>query len=273
MPGLDEALNLSPEAKHELYKQHSPVALATIERLLAAPGPAPVLVLAGEPGCGRTGLLEAAAGKALVLPLDLDGYEEGADLSRFAEIQVAKRWELDEAARGQLGLAIAPLLPGIAPSLPGAALVSLLLRLPDPASVGSVARQIFPGHSEPREALSALLRLLTRDDRLVLHVVASPPLTDPLRLRLVEAARQRANLVLAISCSPRDRDERVAPHSEHLRLDLEPLPAGELPGPVPDLLDDLDLETSDRLQRFLDLAALCGQNVPAELLFHHLELD
>src|SRR3954454_15552883 len=100
-------------SRNRLYTEHAPEALAAIERLLAAPGPAPVLVLAGEPGCGRTGLLEAAAGKALVLPLDLDGYEEGADLSRFAEIQVAKRWELDEAARGQLGLAIAPLLPGI----------------------------------------------------------------------------------------------------------------------------------------------------------------
>ena len=72
------------EEKHRLYNAHAPEALAAIERVLAAPGPAPVLLLAGEPGCGRTGLLEAAAGGAtgqgrptLVLPLDLDGYEEG----------------------------------------------------------------------------------------------------------------------------------------------------------------------------------------------------
>src|SRR5437764_12329241 len=103
MPGLEETLNLSPDAKHELYSEHSPEALAAIERLLAAPGPSPVLVLAGEAGCGRTGLLEAAAhgagragGKILVLPLDLDGYEEGVDLTRFAEIQVSRRWDLDE---------------------------------------------------------------------------------------------------------------------------------------------------------------------------------
>jgi tetratricopeptide (TPR) repeat protein len=275
MPGLDETLNLSPAEKHRLYSEHSPAALAAVERLLAAPGPSPVLLLAGEPGCGRTGLLEAAAHGAghagenfLVLPLDLDGYEEGMDLNRFAEIQITRRWELDEAARTQLGLAVSPLLAGLAPSLSAAAVVSLLLRLPDPQAV---ARQIFP--AEPRESLAALLRLLTLEDRLVLHVVASPQLTDPLRLRLVEAAHLRANLRLAISCSPRDADELVAPRSERLRLDLEPLPPGDLLGPVKDLLDDLDLETSDRLQRFLDLAALCGQNVPAELLFHHLELD
>ncbi|HSS76213.1 MAG TPA: hypothetical protein VLV54_05660, partial [Thermoanaerobaculia bacterium] len=274
MPGLDEVLNLSPAAKHQLFSERSAAALAAIERLLAASVPPPIVLLAGEPGCGRTSLLEAAAyganRKALVLPLDLDGYEEGGDLTRFAEIQITRRWELDEAAQDQLRLIISPLLPDIVPSLSGAAVVSLLLRLPDPRAV---AHQVLPGNSDPRESLSALLHFLTRDDRLVLHAVASPQLTDPLRFRLVEAAHQRSNLLLAVSCSPRDRDELVAPRSERLRLDLEPLPPGDILAPAKDLLDDLELETSDRLQRFLDLAALCGQNVPAEILFHHLELD
>ena len=122
MPGLDEMLNLSPAEKYRLHGEHSPAALAAVERLLAAPGPSPVLVLAGEPGCGRTGLLEAAAygagqtgRKILVLPLDLDGYEEGMDLNRFTEIQIARRWELDETARTALGAAVSPLLAGLAP--------------------------------------------------------------------------------------------------------------------------------------------------------------
>ncbi|MFY9820506.1 MAG: tetratricopeptide repeat protein [Thermoanaerobaculia bacterium] len=275
MPDLDKILKPSSEETLALYSQCSPEALAAVERCLAAPGPSPVLILAGEPGCGRTRLLEAAAhgaarGQIRVLPLDLDGYEEGMDLSRFAEIQISKRWELDEAARSGIGLAVSPLLPGIAPSLSGAAVVSLLLRLPDPPAA---VRQLLPAPSSPSESLAALLRQLTLDRRLVLHVVASPQLNDPLRLRLLEAVRLRSNLVLAFSCSPREADERVAPRSEHLRLDLQPLPPEDLLTPVKDLLDDLDLEVSDRLQRFLDLAALCGQNVPAEILFHHLELD
>ncbi|MBW8875290.1 MAG: tetratricopeptide repeat protein [Acidobacteria bacterium] len=282
-PGLDEMLSQSPAEKHRLYTEHSPQALAAIEGVLAVPGPSPVLILAGEPGCGRTGLLEAAAHgpdgpdavsrdgrEVLVLPLDLQGYEEGLDLLRFAEIQIARRWELNEAGREELGRALSPMLPGIAPSLSGAAVVALLLRVPDPRAA---AREIFPDRPDPRESLTALLRLLARDGRFVLHAVASPQLTDPLRLRLLDEARANPNLLLAVSCSPREADERVAPRSERLRLDLTPLPAGDLLAPVKDLLDDLDLETADRLQRFLDLAALCGDSVPAELLFHHLELD
>ncbi|HEX4960316.1 MAG TPA: tetratricopeptide repeat protein [Thermoanaerobaculia bacterium] len=272
-PGLAETLSLSPAEKHALYNEHSPEVLARITAILAAGGPAPALILAGEPGCGRTGLLAAAAqaagGEIQVLPLDLDGYEEGLDLVRFAEIQIARRWELDEAGRERLGHQVSPMLPGIAPSLSGAAVVSLLLRLPDPRAA---AREIFPDRPDPRESFAALLRLLSRDHRLVLHTVANPQLTDPVRLRLLAEARGNPHLVLAFSCSPREADERVAPRSERLRLDLTPLPVGTLLDPVKDMLDDLDLETADRLQRFLDLAALCSDNVPAELLFHHLEL-
>ena len=65
----------------------------------------------------------------------------------------------------------------------------------------------------------------------------------------------------------------MAPRAERVRVDLQPLPAGDLLEPVQELLHDRDLEIADRVQRFLDLAALCGQNVPAEILFHHLELD
>ncbi|MEA2601576.1 MAG: hypothetical protein QOF89_2568 [Acidobacteriota bacterium] len=281
-PDLDAALSLSAEEKHRLYTEHSPEALAEIERVLSAPGPSPVLILSGGPGCGRTGLLEAAAHGASnsreirVLPLDLEGYEEGLDLSRFAEVQIARHWELDEAGREELGRAISTVLPGIAPSLPGAAAVSLLLHLNDLGDLAPFAH-LFTEGADPREALAGLLRLLSQDRRLVLHAVASPQLTDPLRLRLLAEARSNPGLVLALSCPPQETDERVAPRSDRspgrLRLELQPLPAGDLLAEVKDLVDDLDLETADRLQRLLDLAALCGGNVPVELLFHHLEID
>ena len=273
-PDSDAVLSLSPEEKRRLYTEHAPEALAAVERVLAAPGPAPVLLLSGGPGCGRTGLLEAAAhgaGPHLVLPLDLEGYEEGLDLGRFAEVQIARRWELGDGEREALGHALSPLLPHIVPSLTGAAIVSLLLRLDDLGDPAPFAH-LFAAGSDPRDSLTALLRLLTQDRHLVLHVVASPQLSDPLRLRLLAAARSHPNLVLALSCPPLETDEQAAPRSERLRFELQPLPEGDLAAEVKDLMDDLDLETADRLQRLLDHAALCGGSVPVELLFHHLEI-
>lgn len=273
---LTDIHQLLPEEKRRLYTEHAPEALAAIERLLAAPGPSPALVLAGDPGCGRTGLLKAAAhgagGGIAVLPLDLDGYEDTPDLGRFAEIQIARRWELDEARREALRESVLPLVSFFPASLAGAALLSLLLRLDDPAAVW---KELPPaaGDGDARPALAALLARLTREGRAVLHVAASAQLSDPLRSWLLQQARTNPGLVLAFSCFPADLDEMVAPRAERLRLDLQPLPADGLLDDVQALLDDLDLETSDRIQRFLDLAALCGGNVPAEILFSHLELD
>jgi tetratricopeptide (TPR) repeat protein len=275
--GLIDTHQLSPEEKVRLYDGHGPEALLAVTRVLLEPGPSPVLLLAGAPGCGRTGLLEAAAfsaggadGPISVLPLDLDGYEEGGDLSRFAEVQIARRWELDEATREFLRQGALPLLQFIPVSSAGAALVSLLLRLEDPAAAW---RELPGATTDARPALSALLGRQSRRGRLVLHVLDSDALNDPLRRWLLDEARKNPALVLALSCSPADVDERVAPRAGRVRVDLQPLPAGGLLEPVQDLLHDLDLETADRLQRFLDLAALCGPNVPAEILFHHLELD
>jgi tetratricopeptide (TPR) repeat protein len=281
--GLIDTYQLSPEEKVRLYDGHGPEALLAVTRVLLEPGPSPVLLLAGLPGCGRTGLLEAAAlsaggaagangadGAISVLPLDLDGYEEGGDLSRFTEVQIARRWELDEATRERLREGVLPLLQFIPVSSAGAALVSLLLRLEDPAAAW---RELPGATADARPALSALLGRQSRGGRLVLHVLDSDALNDPLRRWLLDEARKNPALVLALSCSPADVDERVAPRAERVRVDLQPLPAGGLLEPVQDLLHDLELEIADRLQRFLDLAALCGENVPAEILFHHLELD
>jgi tetratricopeptide (TPR) repeat protein len=274
--GLIDSQRLSPEEKRRLYTGHSPEALAELERVLAAPGPAPALLLSGEPGCGRTGLLEAAAhgagGPAIsVLPLDLDGYEEGLDLTRFAEVQIARRWELEPTEREALRERTLPLLPFVPSSLAGATLVSLLLRQENPAE----AWKTLPAAADDdaRPALAALLRNLGREGRVVLHAVASAQLNDPLRRWLLDETRRNPALVLALSCAPADDGDEVAPRAERLRLELRPLPAEGLLQPAQELLDDVDLETADRLQRFLDLAALCGENVPAEVLFHHLELE
>ncbi|HSF41242.1 MAG TPA: hypothetical protein VLT87_15700, partial [Thermoanaerobaculia bacterium] len=263
---------LSSAEKLEIYTVHHPEALAEIERLLTAPGPSPVLLLSGDAGCGRTGLLEAAAraagGAITVLPLDLEGYEEDPEgLARFAGHQLARRADLDEETRAERLERVAPLVRQLPASLAGAALLSLLLRLDE------ISGEILSGGADPRQSLSALLARLSREGRLVLHVTASAQLTDTLRRRLLAEARANPGLLLALSCFPADPDDRVAPRAERLRLELEPLPTDDLSESAQDLVDGLELETADRLQRFLDLAALCGENVPAEPLFQHLELE
>jgi tetratricopeptide (TPR) repeat protein len=262
MPGPSEELRA-------LHSEHHREALDAMVRLLDTPGPAPAVLLSGEPGSGRTGLLAAAASTP-VIPLDLEGYEEGMDtLEKFARHQLARRSDLDETGRAALLARVAPLFGHLKPTLTGAALVSLLLRLD--------ARLTVPGSifAEPdaRRALSLLLQSLSGSGGAILHVTASEQLSDTLRRRLLDDTRRHPGLVLALSCSPGDPDDRVAPRAERVRLELAPLPGAAALEPAKRVIDELDLQIADRLQRFLDLAALCGENVPADVLFHHLELE
>ncbi|MFP5284416.1 MAG: tetratricopeptide repeat protein, partial [Thermoanaerobaculia bacterium] len=134
--------------------------------------------------------------------------------------------------------------------------------------------EILVGPEGAGEILSRLLGHLTRDRRVILYT-RSAQLHDPLRRRLLDAASGNPGLVVALSCFPLDPDDQVAPRAAgRRRLEVPPLPgAADRLQPVQDLLAGLDLAVADRLQRFLDLAALCGEIVPADLLFHHLEMD
>lgn len=264
--------------KRQLYTDHAPEALAEAEQILTK-GDVRVLLLSGEPGYGRIGFLESAAqgmgrnGKRIsVVPLDLDGYEEGQDLARFAEVQITNRWELDTAAREALRERVQPILSFIPQTLAGAALLSLLLRQDDPAEVWKRLPQAAEGDVRP--ALSALFKALAGEGLLLLHAVDSVQLNNPLRRWLQEETGRNSACAFVLSCSPADSDELLlAPGISGSRIELKPPPSEDLLEPVKELMDDLDIEVSDRLQRFLDLAALCGRNVPAEVLFHHLELE
>jgi tetratricopeptide (TPR) repeat protein len=268
---------MTPEEKHQLYTDHAPEALAQAEQALAE-GSTCVLLLSGEPGCGRTGFLEAAAQGAgrpvSVVPLDLDGYEEGQDLSRFTEVQIANRRDLDTAAREVLRERAQPFLSSIPSTLTGAALLSLLLRQDDPAEAWKTLPQTTTEAGDARPVLAALFKTLGREGLLVLHAVDGAQLNNPLRRWLLEETRRNPSFALALSCSPTDTDDRLlVPGISATRIELAPPPSDDFLEPLKELMDDLDIETSDRLQRFLDLAALCGRNVPAEILFHHLELE
>jgi tetratricopeptide (TPR) repeat protein len=346
----------SLEEKYGLYDFHRPEAREAALGLMLAPAPRPVLLLSGEPGIGRGYFLEAVAYRAgqegrrpLVLPFDLEGFEDGpAGLSRFLAHWQARRSE-EAAARSGERLALLEKLAGRIPSsVPGAAILSLLLQWKGPVQdllhvLGDLSDDLPGPERPPRESLRLLLEEFCRSQRLILHVRKSAQLDDVLRRVLLDEARHQGNLVLALSCHSRDADEAVAPRSEVLRLDFERLTAADVraaldgnfqphalpddlmealardgggrPGPIalrmqdlvtheavledpagtwrlgeggleavarefPLLLDPLrsylwtlDIKVSDRLNRFLDLAALCGENVPADLLFAHLELD
>jgi len=224
----------------------------------------PVILLSGERGSGRRDLLATAAARTAldVVSLDLEGYEDGDQgLLRFLALQAEKgvNQERLTAAR-QLAEALPP-----TPS--AAALLALVL--------GSV-----PGSPHPVLDFSGLTlwdafrRLLESPKRLVLHVENGAGLDAVLRRRLIDEARRGTGVALVLSCHPRDRSEDLAPGGEVLRVEMAaPERSGESQEVLRSLLADLDLQVADRLERFLDLAALCGANVPAELLLAHIELD
>jgi tetratricopeptide (TPR) repeat protein len=266
----------SGDPNRELHILHHREALEAIEKILKTPGPSPVLLLSGGPGSGRTGLLQEALRGAggqedALLLLDLEGYEEGEEaLARFTAHRLALRQDLDEAGREALRERLAALLPRIEPTLSGAAVVALLLTMGEAAEIPG---EILEEAAGAGELLSRLLAHLTRNRRVILFA-RSAQLHDPLRRRLLDAAAHNPGLVAAFSCFPLDPDDQVAPRAERLRLEVPPLPgAADRLQPVQDLLTGLDLAVADRFQRFLDLAALCGETVPADLLFHHLEMD
>lgn len=242
-------------------------AVDRIAAALASGESAPVILLSGEIGSGRRDVLEAAAARVgcEILPVDLEGFEPGEQgLSRFLDLWAEERGEGDQE-RFALARRLAGELP---PTQASAALLSLALS--------------WDGPTETLSDLDTFLARLSRMGRVVLHVEEGAGLNRILRRRLLEAAGRHRHLVLALSCHPRDRDADLAESSLVLRVELEPLTGDELVRRLDggalesmrqDLLPELDLQLADRLERFLDLAALCGGNFPAELLLAHIELE
>lgn len=248
-----------------------------IFRILTEPGPAPVLLLSGEPGSGRAAVLDAAAGKAeeegthaSVLRLDLEGFEEGPEgLVGFLSLWGQRHQAETDEPRAERLERVAELAGEIPSSVAGAILLALLLEgdepsgeLPDPAA-------------DPRDSVRRLLERRSGTGRLILHVTDSALLDGVTRRRLLDEARCHPNLVLAFSCHPNDPDSTVAPGAEVLRLGFVRSWADSAVHlePVRDLLSRVDLQAADLLGRFLDLAALCGRNVPSDLLMAHLDVS
>jgi tetratricopeptide (TPR) repeat protein len=249
---------------------------ASILSLLKQPGPAPVLLLSGEPGSGRSDFLDTAVREvgeegipAAVLRLDLEGFEEGPQglvgfLSLWGQRRAA---ETDEASAERLER-VAELAGEIPSTLAGAVLLSCLLDWDGPPE------ELPEMTGDPRESTRRLFDVLGQTARPIVHVADSAQLDAVTRRWLLDEARCNPNLVLAFSCHPTDPDAAVAPGTETRRLDFaRSWSDSEVHlEPVRDLLAEVDLQSADQLGRFLDLAALCGQNVPPDLLLAHLEV-
>lgn len=241
---------------------------------LTAPGPAPVLLLSGEPGSGRAELLAAAAREAgedapAVLRLDLAGFEEGPEgLVGFLSLWGQRRRAETEDVLADRLERVAELAGELPPSMASAILLSLLLE-----GAGPVEALLEPGR-DSWGALRRLLDRLTAVRRSVVHVVRSSELDGVTRRRLLDEARRNPSLLLAFSCSARDSDGAVAPRSRVRRVSLERTPRDSdvLLEPLRDLTGRVGFRAADLLGRFVDLAALCGENVPSDLLMAHLEV-
>jgi tetratricopeptide (TPR) repeat protein len=238
-----------------------------VRRILREPGPAPVLLLSGEPGSGRAAVLDAAAER--VLRLDLEGFEEGPEgLVGFLSLWGQRHEAETDEARAERLERVAELAAEIQPSAAGAVLLALLLEKEEPL------RELPEPAEDPREGVRRLLERWSGAGRLVLHIADSALLDALTRRWLLDEARRHPDLVLAFSCHPNDSDAAVAPGAEALRLDFArpPTDAEVHLEPVRDLLSRVDLQAADLLGRFLDLAALCGRNIPSDLLMAHLDV-
>jgi len=241
---------------------------ATLHQILTEPGPSPVLLLSGEPGSGRAGTLDTAVHKAQItlLRLDLDGYEEGPEgllgfLSLWGQRHDA---ETDEAAAERLEK-VAELAGEMTPSMASAILAAVLL-----AHDG----QLDGSSGDPREITRRILDRAAGSGRLVLHIADSAQLDAVSRRWFLEEAARNPRVVLAFSCHPNDLNVSVAPDAQVRRLEFErPESEGAVHRePVLYLLSGADLQAADQLGRFLDLAALCGRNIPCDVLLAHLEV-
>jgi tetratricopeptide (TPR) repeat protein len=253
-------------------------AVEEVVRWLTAPGPAPVLLLSGEPGSGRSALLASAVKRAgeegapaAVLSLDLAGFEEGAEgLVGFLSLWGQRhRAETEEVLAARLER-VAELAGELPPSMASATLLSLLLDRAD--LVENVQELGDPQH--PWEILRRLFDRLAAADRCILHILRSSDLDGVTRRRLLAEAERNPRLLLAFSCDDRDSGAAVAPGSRVCRMSVTRAARESdlLLEPLRDLLGRVGFRAAELLGRFVDLAALCGENVPSDLLMAHLDV-
>ncbi|MEE8522964.1 MAG: tetratricopeptide repeat protein, partial [Thermoanaerobaculia bacterium] len=265
-----------------------------------------MVLLSGDAGIGRRAFCDAvgvaareAGEKAAVWHLDLDGFEPDTPfaLGRFLEYLID---EEERSARDRRRQA-SDSLKSAAKSLTGsdwlATALSLIWKFEKPLQgfVEMLSEQATgrrgtarPGRVRPdaarpdSEFLRRLLDELTRDRLLLIHVPDLTQVRETYRDWLLAQANRNSRLLLAVSCAAATPTEEVFatdPSSRIRRYELEPPASDELRGELSEKLYAPLREWIEGLPRlqgamrdFLLLAALCGRNVPCELLLEHLNL-
>lgn len=249
-----------------------------------------MLNLAGLVGSGRADLLREAVGEAragalrvIHARIDLDGWEPGrVKGSDFLAFQAAKH----QAQPAEIDL-------------------------PDDANLAAVVRAVAVLLSNDRERLLAgddladLAANLAANERLLLDVTDSASLPSIVRERFLALAEQNPRVALALSTHPGDGHAKVARGRETVRIELMPLDPGEIAvvlnvdtaraeylgdayrgnrlvtrtagddesGPLAATIADVPEDRRKRIESFVHLAAICGENVPVHLLLDFLAVE
>jgi len=246
--------------------------------------------LAGHVGSGRADLVRQGAESAradglrvLHARIDLDGWEPGrVSGAEFLTYQTTKHQ-------------VEP----------------LDLSLPDDAPLGAVVLAVAALLASERDPflgaddLAGVAGSLEPDERLLIEVVDSVSLPSIVRESFLSLSETNARVALSLAAHPNDGHGKVSRGRETTRIELMPLDPGELvvasgvdpdraqalgdryggnrlitpllvaaeSDPLTDALAAVPEDHRKRMESFVHLAAICGENVPVHLLLDFLAVE
>ncbi|MEM9292390.1 MAG: tetratricopeptide repeat protein [Acidobacteriota bacterium] len=229
----------APGPEFPLYNLHAPALVSAVQEFLLGETDSSIALLSGVEAAGRRYLAQAAAeelrqerrGDPLILIVDLQDFEESAPFESFVKLsaeklakQAIKSSELVNAFEGLTQLS--------AKSSAEAALLQLAMQIYQSSFKPLIQTLLTPPDSARsqlpgREALVQLLEELAQRRTIVLHLLHSAQLSQPLRNHLCLAAQKTAGLKIVLSCHPSDVVDRMTPlphlHEDPLRFEVVPL--------------------------------------------------
>jgi tetratricopeptide (TPR) repeat protein len=197
----------SSAVQSDLYNFHQSEILDSLEAAVSGMAERTTVILPGEPGSGRTYLLDAVAhrlraggGNLSVLHLDLEGFEPDCGLASFLQHQALKQGAtMERELLESLGA-------GESNSVWSASLIAIVYSCLKAGLEAQIRSLVEPNWSglEEQEKLRLFFQKLTTGRRIILHVTDPGFLPAPVLQALATMAEANVNLLLAVSCEPRD---------------------------------------------------------------------